>query len=211
MNHNLYFQLTNKVIVVTFYIAILLSLAFEIFGQTKPLVKGNPPLTAVMIERFVSLMEWSLKVKVSKEKRSIVEKQIINYWQTGDEKNVKSILNILAFEQKLASADEAKKQEIQPHIKKQLLEPIEKESSDPLNAILLEIYKQSQNPETENPSVTNSDVSSIVGKWQVLHGNSMEEDHVPVFVFSIHQQTNFSRDFSHGTGFNCLRAVNRSR
>lgn len=137
-----------------------------VFGQNRTLADGNPLLTSGMVERFVNLMEWSLDVSFSSENRAAVEKQLVKYWQAGDEKEIKIVLNILNFEKNLAGASEAKKQEIQPQLKKQLLEAMEKDSGDPLNAILLGIYKQ-------NNERSDGDLSSLIGKWQVLHGNSI--------------------------------------
>ena len=137
-----------------------------VFGQNRTLANGNPPLTGGMVERFVNLMEWSLDVSFSNENRAAVEKQLVKYWQAGDEKDIKVVLNILNFEKNLAGASEAKKQEIQPQLKNQLLEAMEKDSGDPLNAILLGIYKQ-------NNEHSGEDLSSLIGKWQVLHGNSI--------------------------------------
>lgn len=142
--------------------------SFQTFGQSKTLAEGNPPLTNQMIDRFVGLMEWSLDVEFSANDKSAVEKEILAYWQKKDEKEIKAVLNILDFEKNLANASETKKREIQPQLKKQLLETMEKDSSDQLNIILLAIYKR--NDEANSSS---GDLSSLIGKWQVLHGNSI--------------------------------------
>lgn len=138
------------------------------FGQNRVLADGNPPLTNQMVERFIGLMEWSLDLKFSDSDKSKVERQLIKYWQTNDEKEINPILNILNFEKNLATANEAKKRELQPQLKQQLLEAMEKDSNEPLNAILLAVYRQ--NNESTN---TGGDINSFTGKWQVLHGNSI--------------------------------------
>lgn len=156
----------NKLSILMLYVIVMF--AVQSFGQNKTLADGNPPLTGTMIERFVGLMEWSLDVQFSNENRAAVEKQLAEYWQTNDEREIKAVLNILNFEKNLANTSEAKKQEIQPQLKKQLLEAMEKDSSNTLNAILLAIYKQNN-----ESALDNGDLSSLIGKWQVLHGNSI--------------------------------------
>lgn len=142
--------------------------AVNTFGQDRVLADGNPPLTNQMVERFIGLMEWSLDLQFSDSDRSKVEKQLVKYWQMNDEKEIKPILNILNFEKNLATASEAKKREIQPQLKEQLLEAMEKDSNEPLNAILLAFYKRN-----DGPTNVSGDINSLVGKWQVLHGNSI--------------------------------------
>lgn len=162
MKRNSYFQ---KLLLFTIFASVF---AVNNFGQNRVLADGNPPLTDQMVERFIGLMEWSLDVQFSDSDRSKVEKQLIKYWQTNDEKEIKSVLNILNFEKNLANASEAKKREIQPQLKQQLLEAMEKDSNEPLNAILLAIYKRN-----DEPTNVSGDINSLVGKWQVLHGNSI--------------------------------------
>lgn len=156
----------KKLLTLLFILTLVFSL--QVFGQNKTLADGNPPLTSQMINRFVSLMEWSLDIEFSTADKAAVEKQILEYWQKRDEKEIKAVLNILDFEKNLSNVSEAKKREIQPQLKKQLLETMEKDLSDRLNVILLAIYKKI----TESNSDT-GDMSSLIGKWQVLHGNSI--------------------------------------
>jgi hypothetical protein len=158
-----------QAVIFTFVIA-----AGAVLAQNNQIISnGNPPLTRGMIERFVGLIEWSLDVQFSNAERTKIEKQITAYWQTGDEKSIKSILDSLAFEKNLATASAAKKQELQPQVKQQLLETLERESSDSLNAILLGVYNKNQNAGDGGSASNGADLSSLVGKWRVLHGNSI--------------------------------------
>jgi hypothetical protein len=142
-------------------------------GQNKNLADGNPPLTSQMVERFAGLMEWSLDLRFSSADREAVRKQLVNFWQTKDEKNIKAVLDMLAFEKNLASADEAKKRELQPQVKRKVLEALENDRADALNRLLLEIYnKNLKTAESEFPA-DGGNLSALVGKWQVLHGNSI--------------------------------------
>jgi hypothetical protein len=156
----------NRLLTLLFILTMVFS--FEVFGQGRILADGNPPLTSQMIDHFVSLMEWSLGVEFSANDKAAAEKEILAYWQKKDEKEIKAVLNILDFEKNLSNASETKKREIQPQLKKQLLETMEKDSSDRLNVILLAIYKKN----IEANSVA-GDLGSFIGTWQVLHANSI--------------------------------------
>ena len=152
--------------------AVLIAGAASAAAQERTLAEGNPPLTSAMAARFVALMEWSLDLAFAPDDRAKVERQLVKYWRTGDEKNITAVGNILDFERNLARAGEAKKRELQPQVKKQMLETMERESTDELNAILLEIYRAKR--EAENaPLAGGGDLSALVGRWQVLHGNSI--------------------------------------
>jgi hypothetical protein len=65
---------------------------------------------------------------------------------------------------------------MQPQIKRAIVEALEKDSSgDAMNRTMLESYRKNQNAVAENTEDggSNNDLSRLVGKWQVLHGNSI--------------------------------------
>jgi hypothetical protein len=132
-------------------------------AQSTTLAGGSPPLTAEMSDRYAALMEWSLDVSLDPAERKAVEKHLVAYWQAADIKNIKAVLDSLAFEKNLSKA---KQQGLQPQIKQAVLEALEKDSSDPLSSVLLEIYRKKQN-------LADGDLSQLVGMWRVLHGNSI--------------------------------------
>lgn len=145
-------------------------------AQTKTLADGNPPLTGSMINRFVNLMQWSLDAQFTAQDHAAVQKQIIDYWQTSDEENIKGVLDMLAFEEKLANASEAQKRELQPQVKQKLLEAMEGKRAEALNALLLGVYERQQNANVDAEDSTidgGAALAELVGKWRVLHGNSI--------------------------------------
>jgi hypothetical protein len=144
--------------------------AARVSAQRETLADGNPPLTVEMVERYAALMEWSLDVQFERAERQAIEKQLAAYWQAGDQKNIKAVLDTLAFEKKLSAAN---KQELQPQVKQAVLEALEKDSADSLSALLLEIYRKNVSGTAENSDAGGGDLSQLVGKWQVLHGNSI--------------------------------------
>ena len=153
--------------------AVFLAGAVSAGAQERKLAGGDPPLTSAMVERFVALMEWSLDIGFAPADRARVEKQLVKYWETNDEKSIKAVGNILDFERNLAGADDAKKRELQPQVKAKMLETIERERDDELNAILLGIYRARQEAANASFAGEGGDLGALVGRWQVLHGNSI--------------------------------------
>jgi hypothetical protein len=158
-------------------IAILL-FTVSIFGQSKNvLADGNPPLTQTMVDRFTTLMQWSLDADFSDEERGQMQSVLVNYWKAGDEKSIKAVVDMLAFEQKLATSSADQKQNLQPQIQQKLLEEFEKDADEPLNKVLFAVYRRHH--ET-NDSVAQNGGSpeALTGRWQVSHANSLTTQNV---------------------------------
>jgi hypothetical protein len=166
-----------------FILALILNLIFAggLSAQSKnTLADGNPPLTQTMVNRLTNLMRWSLDSEFTDEERSDLRSLVVEYWKTGDEKGKKSVLDSLAFEEKLTGASQGQKQNLQPQVQRQLLELLEKESNDPLSKILLGVYKRNHNNDSA-ANVENSGggtLTDLIGRWQVSHMNSMTTQNV---------------------------------
>lgn len=129
---------------------VLVGAAAHAYAQDVKLADGNPPLTSRMTSRYARLMEWSLDVPFDARDRTAAEKQFVERWQMGDEKNIKGVLDSLAFEKNLSGASAAKKGESQPQIKQKLFETTESESTVALNSLLLGIYRKNQKADVHN-------------------------------------------------------------
>lgn len=160
--------------------AILLSIA-PAFAQGKNvLADGEPPLTQSMVNRLVGLMEWSLKAEFSADERVALRNSVVGYWRSSDEKSIKSVLDILAFEQKLSAASSDQKQSLQPQIQQSLVKAFEEDPSDPMNEVLLNVYRRSNGDSTDARAVSNGggSLAELVGRWQVSHMNSVTTQNV---------------------------------
>src|SRR5690349_6910089 len=94
---------------------------------------GQPPLTQTMVNRLTRLMEWSLNTDFTDEEHTALRSAVIGYWQTQDQRNMKSVMDILDFEQKLTTATEDKKREVQPQLEGAIVKAMKDEPNDPLN------------------------------------------------------------------------------
>ncbi|HEY8563299.1 MAG TPA: hypothetical protein VIL74_23175 [Pyrinomonadaceae bacterium] len=157
-----------------FFIAALF-FTVSIFGQSKNvLADGNPPLTQTMVNRLTTLMQWSLDADFNDDERSRLRAAVVDYWRNGDEKSINSILNTLAFEQKLASASEEQKRNLQPQVQGKLVEEFEKEPNEPLNKVLLAAFRRTHASDVSLIDAQNGEAPGIlVGRWQVRHANSL--------------------------------------
>ena len=159
----------HKLFSIVFCAAIFVGGFTLVRAQSVTLADGDPPLTGEMVERYAALMEWSLDVQFEPAERKAIQKNLAAYWQAGDNKNIKAVLDTLAFEKKL---NQAKRQELQPQVKQAVLEALEKDSSDTLSELLLEIYRKNQNTAVAHSEVGGG-LEGLVGTWRVLHGNSI--------------------------------------
>lgn len=165
-----------------FISALILNLIFAVglFAQSKnTLADGNPPLTQTMVNRLTNLMRWSLDSEFTDEECSDLRSLVVDYWKTGDEKGKKSVLDSLAFEEKLTGASQEQKQNLQPQVQQQLLDLLEKESNNPLSKILLGVYKRNHNNDsTAKVEISDGALTDLIGRWQVSHMNSMTTQNV---------------------------------
>lgn len=137
---------------------------------------GQPPLTQTMVNRLTRLMEWSLDVDLNDEEQTALRSAVVGYWQRQEEKEIKAVLNMLDFEQKLATATDEKKRELQPQIKEGVIKAIKEDPKDPMNQVLAAAYRRSQN--SQQPAGSTGGLSDIVGRWQVSHMNSLTTQNV---------------------------------
>jgi hypothetical protein len=144
------------------------------------LADGDPPLTLTMVNRLVGLMEWSLDSELSPDERTALRTAMVGYWRDSDQKGIRSIMDILAFEEKAAAAGYEQKQKLQPQLQQALLKAFEEDPSDPLNRILLGVYKRNHatGPGAKASLSGAGSVADIVGRWQVSHMNSVTTQNV---------------------------------
>lgn len=157
-------------------VAFLLSIA--VFAQSRNIIAdGNPPLTQVMINRLTTLMQWSLDTDFTDEERNDLRRAVVSCWEKGDQKSIKSILDMLAFEEKWTTSSEDQKQTLQPQIQAGLLREFEKDISEPLNKVLFAAYSRSH-ANSKSDSGSGDLLANLIGRWQVSHGNSMTTQNV---------------------------------
>jgi hypothetical protein len=179
MQQSLHNNIFNNLVGFLLGAVIIFCLSATSNAQNKTIADRNPPLTSSMVERYIGLLEWSLDFQFSGKERAEIEKQIVKYWQTQDEKNIKGIVGSLSFEKSLSSVSQEKKNELQPQVKQKILETMENDRDEPLISLLLAIYKKNKNVNAEAEINAAGDetgaagIERLVGKWQVLHGNSI--------------------------------------
>lgn len=137
---------------------------------------GQPPLTQAMVNRLTRLVEWSLNVDLNDRERTELRSAVMGYWQRQDQRNIKSVLDMLDFEQKLTTATEEKKQELRPRLEEAIVKAIKDEPGDPMNQILASAYKRVHS--TVTPAASTGGLGDIVGRWQVSHMNSLTTQNV---------------------------------
>lgn len=148
------------------------------FAQSKNvLADGNPPLTQTMVNRLTSLMQWSLDADFTNEERAELKNIVVSYWKNGDEKSIRSILDTLAFEEKLSSASEENKQKIKPDLQNELLKAFRQDKNEPMSKLMLAAFERNNNSNSFEQN-NGGWFANLVGRWQVSHGNSMTTQNI---------------------------------
>lgn len=143
-------------------------------AQTSTLAEGSAPLTNTMINRLAGLFEWSLQIRFSAQERSELQQLVVNYWKQNDTKSIQSVRDMLAFEQNLQGWSGTQKQQAQPQLQQKLLENFEQNPSDEMSRLLQTIYRRQHSATAQTAAISNgASTNALVGKWQVLHGNSI--------------------------------------
>ena len=137
---------------------------------------GQPPLTQTMVNRLTRLMEWSLNTDLNDEEHTALRSAVMSYWQRQDEMEIKAVLNMLDFEQKLVTATEEKKRELQPQIQDGVIKAMKEDPNDPMNQVLAAAYRRSRTASA--PTGSAGSFGDIVGRWQVSHMNSLTTQNV---------------------------------
>jgi hypothetical protein len=155
----------------------LLAFTAAISAQSRNVIAdGQPALTQTMVNRLTRLMEWSLNTDLNDEEHTALRSAVMGYWQRREDKEIKAVLNMLDFEQKLATATEDKKREIQPQIQESVIKAMEEDPSDPMNQVLAAAYRRIRSASTTPGSA--GSLGDIAGRWQVSHMNSLTTQNV---------------------------------
>jgi hypothetical protein len=155
----------------------LIAFTAAISAQSRNVIAdGQPPLTQTMVNRLTRLMEWSLNTDLNDEEHAALRGAVMRYWQRQDEKEMKAVLNMLDFEQKLAIATEEKKRELQPQIQEGVIKAMKEDPNDPMNKVLAAAYRRSQSASASQDSA--GSLSDVAGRWQVSHMNSLTTQNV---------------------------------
>jgi hypothetical protein len=107
------------------------------------LVKGNPPLTQLMVGKVIALLDWALELKLSREKEAGIRQNLIATWQKGDKPDVDGALEIIDLYEKVFPMSEAQRNAIKSKIQEILLQAIRSDPADELSRMLLSAYQAS--------------------------------------------------------------------
>ena len=124
--------------------------------QDPILAQGNPPLTQSMVDKSVGFLEWCLEIRISPEHRSMLQKVLIRAWQTKNQAEMKSTLDILDIHDKLAQMSEVERQKMKGPLQTAVLENLRKETNDELSRILASAYEAARSTNAASTSHTSS-------------------------------------------------------
>src|SRR5687768_611256 len=75
--------------------------------QDVTIVERNPPLTQSMVVKTLTLLEWSLDIRLSDEQRAKIARSIIGYWKTNNRTEISNTLETVKLVDGLSRANQA--------------------------------------------------------------------------------------------------------
>lgn len=131
------------------------------------LVKGNPPLTQLMVGKTIVLLDWALDLRLSPEQELEIKQVLIRAWQTNNREDIKGAAEIIEIYEKVNKLSETERNNFRETLQELLLKSIRAEPGDELSQLLLSAYESSHptNPRVTPPSSSSN--SSAKSKLRV--------------------------------------------
>ncbi len=105
------------------------------------LVPGNPSLTQLMAGKVIVLLDWALKLKLSKEQELQIKDMLIKTWRSKDQAEMRGALEIIEIYEKIFAMSEADRNGARGHLKELLLKSVRSQPDDELARKLLSAYQ----------------------------------------------------------------------
>lgn len=137
-----------------FFGAIFGALHKTTYSQEKDviLVEGNPPLTQLMVGKFIVLFDWALELKLSAEQESTIKQALIRSWKTKNREEINGALSIVEIYEKVFQMSESERSQARGKLEELLLQSVRSEPDDELARMLLSAYESSQTVNSKTAS-----------------------------------------------------------
>jgi hypothetical protein len=123
------------------------------------LVEGNPALTQRMVDQRMEILELFLEIKISQERRGLLQRELVQAWKQGDQEKISGTLEDVKLYGKekdilaLRTANQSS-----------FVDSLRKKPNDPMARELLEIY-DAAHPERKDFMRTHG-MGELVGEWK---------------------------------------------
>jgi len=105
------------------------------------LVKGNPPLTQLMVGKTIVLLDWVLDLRLSKDQELKIKDIVVNAWKTTNKAAIKSTSDIIDVYEKVFKLNAAEQNKLKEKMQPAILQNLYKEPKDELSALVLAAYE----------------------------------------------------------------------
>lgn len=131
------------------------------------LAQGNPPLTQLMVDKTTGLLEWSLEIRLPAEHKSMLQKVLIRAWQTKNQGEIQSTLNIIDIHDKVVQMSEADRNNVRGRLQAAFLENLRNEPNDEMSRILVSAYEAAQTTNSKTAPQSNRSSTAAKSKLRV--------------------------------------------
>jgi hypothetical protein len=113
-------------------------------GNDVILERGDPPLTQTMVDKTVALLKWALEIEISADHKSKLQKVIARAWQTKNDAEMQSTINIVDIHDKLMQMPESERAARRGPLQAAILQNLRNEPDDEMSRILVSAYEASR-------------------------------------------------------------------
>ena len=114
------------------------------------IVEGNPPLTQSMVVKTLTLLEWSLDIRLSDEQRAKIARSIIGYWKTNNRTEISNTLEAVKLVDGLSRANQAEQDKAKDIIQAEMLKGLRSDTNDEISQMVLQVYEASRSSRSLN-------------------------------------------------------------
>ena len=128
-------------------------------NSERVLVEGNPALTQRMVDQRMEIFELFLEIKISQERRDLLQRELVQAWKQGDQEKISGTLEDVKLYGKekdilaLRTANQSS-----------YVDSLRKKPNDPMARELLEIY-DAAHPERKD-FMRMHGMGNLVGEWK---------------------------------------------
>jgi len=121
--------------------------------QDVTIVESEPPLTQSMVAKTLTLLEWSLDIRLSDDQRAKLARSIIGYWKTNNRMEINNTLEAVKLVDGLSRASQSEQDKAKEIIQAEMLKGLRSDTNDEISQMVLQVYEASRSGSLNRPQM----------------------------------------------------------
>jgi hypothetical protein len=131
---------------IAIFLALFLTLSGVAIAQEGVLVKGEPPLTEKMVDRYARFVSWLLDTTLTTDQNKHLRDTLMGYWKNANKAQMQDVLGSLNLDVQLESKSEAEKRAILTRLQPEALKNLRAQKNNPDAQWLVSLYDSTHKP-----------------------------------------------------------------